>query len=85
MIEKIMEWYPEEEILLAEGFDKAIIGVCNNDMRVIYSKSLCINILMEQGMKEDEALEYFEYKVSGAYVGEKTPIWCLDYHLTEFV
>jgi len=78
MIDKIMEWYPEEEILLADGFDKAIIGVCNNDMRVIYSKSLCIKILMEQGMEEDEALEYFEYNVSGSYVGEKTPIWCLD-------
>ena len=78
MIDRIMEWFPEEEILLADGFDKAIIGVSNNDMRVIYSKSLCIDILMSQGMDEDEALEYFEYNVSGAYLGEKTPIWCLD-------
>ena len=78
MIDRIMEWFPEEEILLADGFDKAIIGVSNNDMRVIYSKSLCIDILISQGMDEDEALEYFEYNVSGAYVGEKTPIWCLD-------
>ena len=78
MIDRIMEWFPEEEIILADGFDKAIIGVSNNDMRVIYSKSLCIDILMSQGMDEDEALEYFEYNVSGAYVGEKTPIWCLD-------
>jgi|TARA_B110000908_G_scaffold83325_1_gene99753 hypothetical protein len=78
MIDRIMEWFPEEEIVLADGFDKAIIGVSNNDMRVIYSKSLCIDILMSQGMDEDEALEYFEYNISGAYVGEKTPIWCLD-------
>jgi len=78
MIDRIMEWFPEEEIVLADGFDKAIIGVSNNDMRVIYSKSLYIDILMSQGMDEDEALEYFEYNVSGAYVGEKTPIWCLD-------
>ena len=78
MIDRIMEWFPEEEIVLADGFDKAIIGVSNNDMRVIYSKSLCIDILMSQGMDEYEALEYFEYNVSGAYVGEKTPIWCLD-------
>jgi len=78
MIDRIMEWFPEEEILLADGFDKAIIGVSNNDMRVIYSKSLCIDILISQGMDEDEALEYFEYNVSGAYLGEKTPIWCLD-------
>ena len=78
MIDRIMEWFPEQEIVLADGFDKAIIGVSNNDMRVIYSKSLCIDILMSQGMDEDEALEYFEYNVSGAYAGERTPIWCLD-------
>ena len=23
-------------------------------------------------------IEYFEYNVSGAYVGEQTPIWCYD-------
>jgi hypothetical protein len=78
MIDRIKEWFPEEEILLADGFDNAIIGVCNNDMRVIYSKSLCIDILINQGMDEEEAIEYFEYNVSGSYVGEKTPIWCLD-------
>ena len=78
MIDRIKEWFPEDEILLADGFDKAIIGVSNNDMRVIYSKSLCIDILISKGMDEDEALEYFEFNISGAYVGEKTPIWCLD-------
>jgi hypothetical protein len=29
-------------------------------------------------MSEEEAMEYFEYNVSNAYVGEKTPIWCYD-------
>jgi hypothetical protein len=29
-------------------------------------------------MSEDEALEYFDFNVSGAYMGEKTPIWCND-------
>jgi hypothetical protein len=29
-------------------------------------------------MNEEEAIEYFEYNVSGSYVGEKTPIWCED-------
>jgi hypothetical protein len=23
-------------------------------------------------------MEYFDYNVSGAYVGEKTPVWCWD-------
>jgi hypothetical protein len=29
-------------------------------------------------MNEEDAIEYFEYNVSGAYMGEKTPIWCDD-------
>jgi hypothetical protein len=29
-------------------------------------------------MTEEEALEYFHFNVMDAYVGEKTPIWCLD-------
>ena len=29
-------------------------------------------------MTEEESIEYFEYNVSGSYMGEKTPIWCYD-------
>jgi hypothetical protein len=27
---------------------------------------------------EEEALEHFDFNVSGSYVGELTPIWCDD-------
>jgi hypothetical protein len=29
-------------------------------------------------MNELDAIEYFDFNVSGAYVGEKTPIWVDD-------
>ena len=77
MIEQIMDMYPYDEFLIADGFDDAIIGVDENEMRLIYSVSKCLSIL-EKDMTELEALEYFLFNVSGAYVGEKTPIWCLD-------
>jgi hypothetical protein len=48
-------------------------------MRLIYSVAKCIDILTKQGMDELDAVEYFEFNVSGSYVGEKTPIWCEDY------
>jgi hypothetical protein len=73
----IIENYPDEDFLIADGFDEAIIGVEINDMRIIYSVSKCIEIL-KQEMSELDALEHFTYNVSGAYVGEKTPIWCWD-------
>jgi len=77
MIEQIIEQYYEEDFLIADGFDEAIIGVEENEMRLIYSVSKCLKIL-EQDMSEIDAFEFFTYNVSGAYVGEKTPIWCWD-------
>ena len=77
MIDKILEWFPEEDILKADGFDDAIIGIDEHSMRLIYSISKCIEIL-SRDMTEEEAIEYFEFNVNGAYFGEKTPIWCRD-------
>ena len=78
MLEKIVEQFQDEEILKADGFDEAVIGIEESSMRLIYSVEKCINILMKQGMDMTEAVEYFDFNVSGAYVGEKTPIWCDD-------
>ena len=79
MLEQILQWYPDEEFLSADGFDDAIIGVDDESMRLIYSINKCINILVDRDkMSIDDAWEYFGFKVKGAYVGEKTPIWCVD-------
>ena len=77
MLENIIENYPEEEFLKADGFDDAIIGIEEPSMRLIYSVSKCLEILRVD-MSEEDALEHFYYNVSGSYVGEKTPIWCVD-------
>jgi len=77
MIDSIIERYPDESFLKADGFDEALIGVDNKSMRLVYSVSKCIQILCRD-MNEEDAIEYFDYNVSGAYMGEKTPIWCDD-------
>ena len=79
MLETILDRYEDEQFLKADGFDDAIIGVDESTMRLIYSVSKCIEILCKD-MNEEDAIEYFEYNVSGSYMGEKTPIWCYDYH-----
>ena len=79
MLEIIIENYQDEEILKADGFDNAVIGIDTDSMRLIYSVHKCIEVLKEEGMDEIDAVEYFEYNVLGAYVGEKTPIWCNDF------
>ncbi len=79
MLEKILEWFPEEELLKADGFDDAIIGIDEVSMRLIYSCTKCVEILMKRDkMSDEDAWEHFQFNVKGAYVGEKTPIWCSD-------
>ena len=80
MLKAIIENYPDEEILKADGFDEAVIGIATDftEPRLIYSVQKCLEILIGEGMTNEDALEHFCYNVSGGYVGEKTPIWCWD-------
>jgi len=77
MLNKILEKYPEESFLIADGFNEAVIGVDVTTQRLIYSYKKCIEILMRD-MDEEESVEYFNFNVEGAYMGEKTPIWHYD-------
>jgi hypothetical protein len=71
---KISEEYPE--LLKADGFDKAIVGVVHRlDITAIcYDKDKVIKILMKD-MSYEDAIEYFEYNVAGAFVGRHTPFF----------
>ena len=59
-----------------DGFDDAIIGTlerCGQTEAVIlYDKDKVIEMLMKD-MPFEDAVEYFEYNILGAYVGEGTP------------
>ena len=81
MLKEILESYYDENILVADGFDKAVIGVATDfteQPRLIYSVEKCIEILMENDeMDYTDAMEYFTFNVSGAYF-ENGPIWCWD-------
>lgn len=78
MKDKIEKFCVENEIdvLFADGFDDAIIGVGRSfdKYKVIYDKSKVIKKLMED-MTCEEAEEYFEYNIIGAYVGDGTPMF----------
>jgi hypothetical protein len=79
MLERVLEAYPEDTFLVADGFNDAIIGIDESSMRLIYSVEKCIDILVENDeMLLEQAIEYFEFNVRGSYVGEQTPIFCED-------
>ena len=81
MLKGIVEYYQDEEILKADGFDDAVIGIDTGTMRLIYSVTRCVEILIVGGMDMNEAIEYFDFNVRGSYVGENTPIWCDDTYI----
>lgn len=74
-IDKLMEMYPDLEFLQADGFDDAIIGVEPLSGKVIYDIDRMVQVLNEEGLSTEEAIEYLDYNVLNAYVGEQTPIY----------
>jgi hypothetical protein len=42
---------------------------------ICYSEELVLKELVNQGMTYNEAIEYFEFNIIGAWVGEHTPLF----------
>ena len=81
--EIVLEEYYDEELLFADGFNDAVIGVAydkgTSTNRVIYSRTECIRVLMDRdGMSYEIASEFFDFNVVDAYVGTKTPLYLED-------
>jgi hypothetical protein len=75
-IRDILEYRYGDDFMFMDGFDDCIEGVveCFGQPNVIcYDKEKVIAKLMEDGMDEEEAEEYFNFNQLGAYVGEMTP------------
>ena len=76
--EKIEEILGEDEnVLLADGFEDAFVGIGRQFGKpfAVYDRFECIEILIKEGMSEEEAEEYFQYNTEGAWVGDQTPIF----------
>ena len=61
-----------------DGFDSAIIGVGernNTDSMIVYDYDKMINVLVTRdSMTHEEAEEYLDFNVIGAWIGDTTPI-----------
>ena len=81
MREKIIEYYSDTEpVTFADGLDEAIIVFDPNSWQVVYSRTKVIKVLQERdGMTEEEAIEYAEYNIFGAFIGDSTPVWAEDF------
>lgn len=70
----------EPGLLFIDGYgeemDKAIMGVVQsfNRVMVCYDFEKVIEVLMaESEMTHEEAIEYFDFNIIGAWVGDHTP------------
>jgi hypothetical protein len=74
------------EVPLFNSFSAAFIGFGRRLDKVVavYSYEKCIEVLVEQsGLSEEEAEEYMEYNVVGAYVGDQTPIFMIEVNIDD--
>lgn len=74
-------------MLKITGYDDAILGpafIWSNSERIsvlVYDAEIIRTTLMKRdGMDDEEAREFIEFNIEGAYVGEGTPIivWTQD-------
>jgi hypothetical protein len=81
--EEIEEINPEA--LLCDGFDEAIIGMAeriNLVPVVAYDVNKMLEIMVERdGMTYEDAMEYFNFNILGAWLGENTPVYIQTYRI----
>ena len=61
-----------------DGFDNAIIGVgerCTTDSMIVYDYDKMVKVLVTRDdMSYEEAEEYIDFNIVGAWIGDTTPI-----------
>lgn len=80
MREEIEQWLEPigRETIFVDGFDMAIMGITEVDdgYKVCYDIGRILELLvLEHDMDEQEAIEYYDFNIGGAYVGPLTPIF----------
>ena len=64
-LDQILELYPDDTFMIADGFDDAIIGVDDNNLKIVYDIEKVIDILIKDGMSVDEAIDFYEHNIAG--------------------
>ena len=74
MVDGELPWLIGSTQAEIKRYEQAIIGQDDASLRVVYSVDKIIGILSEE-MSEEEAREFYEYNILGAYMGDMTPIY----------
>lgn len=70
-----------------DGFDSAIIGTSNLwignervDVLVYDCEKMVEQLMIRDGMDAEEAIDYINFNIEGAYIGKDTPVVVWQYH-----
>jgi hypothetical protein len=63
-LQEILDNYPDQEFIILDGLDRAVIGIDQNYERLVYSVNEIVDLYIEEGMTYEEALDYYEYKTA---------------------
>ena len=78
MVDGELPWLIGSTQAEIKRYEQAIIGQDDASLRVVYSVDKIIGILSEE-MSEEEAREFYEYNILGAYMGDMTPIYVSEH------
>ena len=65
------------------GCDEAIVGLghrCGCDTVVVYDYDKLVDVFIQQGMDEEESIEWIDFNILGAWIGEDTPMVLMENH-----
>ena len=68
----------DDQVLLADGLESAFLGIGAQQYTqfAVYDEAKTLALYVERdGMTPEEAREWYEFNVVGAYVGKQTPIF----------
>lgn len=68
ILQQILDNFPDEEFIILDGLDEAVIGVWSDTepMRLVYSINDIVDCFVAEGLTEEEAIEHYEYNTARA-------------------
>lgn len=83
-LEELSEEFPETLVL--PEYDDCIIGLVyrgGDDPLVVYDTEKVVQKLEKDGMDRDDAEEFFDFNIAGAWVGKNTPLFLERFEVGE--
>lgn len=75
MNEALLAILSDADALVADGFEESLIGYTQSQpVRAVYDYDACVSTLCEY-MNYDEAVEFMDFNVVSADLGDGTPIF----------